>query len=86
MRHDPSATLREMLNAANRAVERLGSDSEEQFLGNEDQQWVLFSQIVILGEAANRISREHQATMPEIPWPAVISMRNRIIHGCDSID
>ena len=40
----------------------------------------------ILGEAANRIPREEQARYPEIPWPQIIRLRNRLIHGYDSID
>jgi len=40
----------------------------------------------ILGEAANRIPREEQARYPEIPWPQIIGLRNRLIHGYDSID
>ena len=40
----------------------------------------------IIGEAANRISEEEQARHPEIPWPQIVSLRNRLIHGYDSVD
>jgi hypothetical protein len=56
MRHEPMAALFDMLSAARRAVERLGPSSEIEFAENTDQQWVLFSQIVLIGEAANRVS------------------------------
>ncbi len=40
----------------------------------------------IIGEAANRISEEEQARHAEIPWPQIVSLRNRLIHGYDSVD
>ena len=40
----------------------------------------------IIGEAANRIPEEEQARHTEIPWPQIVSLRNRLIHGYDSVD
>jgi uncharacterized protein with HEPN domain len=40
----------------------------------------------IVGEAANRIPEEEQARHPEIPWPQIVGLRNRLIHGYDSVD
>jgi uncharacterized protein with HEPN domain len=40
----------------------------------------------ILGEAANRVPREEQSRYPHIPWPQLISLRNRLIHGYDQVD
>ena len=40
----------------------------------------------IIGEAANRIPEEEQAHHAEIPWPQIVSLRNRLIHGYDSVD
>jgi uncharacterized protein with HEPN domain len=40
----------------------------------------------IVGEAANRVSSETQRQHPEIPWPQIIGMRNRLIHGYDVVD
>lgn len=86
MRRNLSAVLLDMIVAAKRAIDRLGDDDETAFANNSDQQWVLFSQIVIIGEAANRLAEEDRANIPEIHWPPIISMRNRIVHGYDSID
>lgn len=86
MPHDAAAALLDMLAAARRAVERLGQDTEESFAQNSDQQWVLFSQIVLIGEAASRVPNEIRLEIINIPWSAIISMRNRVVHGYDSID
>jgi len=40
----------------------------------------------ILGEAAGRVPSEDQAKYPQIPWPQLIGLRNRLIHGYDQVD
>jgi uncharacterized protein with HEPN domain len=40
----------------------------------------------IIGEAANRVSPDFQSRYSHIPWPQIISMRHRLIHGYDSVD
>jgi uncharacterized protein with HEPN domain len=40
----------------------------------------------IIGEAADRVPIEFQMEHPEIEWRQIISFRNRLIHGYDSID
>ncbi len=42
--------------------------------------------VEIIGEAANRVSKKFQSEHPAIPWPQIISMRNRLVHGYDQID
>ncbi len=37
--------------------------------------------VEILGEAANKVSPETRAAAPGVPWAAIVSMRNRLIHG-----
>ncbi|MGB3135165.1 MAG: HepT-like ribonuclease domain-containing protein [Nodosilinea sp.] len=31
-------------------------------------------------------TKERQATIPQIPWPQIISMRNRLTHAYSDID
>ena len=40
----------------------------------------------ILGEAASKISPEVCARFPSIPFPKIISMRNRLIHAYFDVD
>lgn len=40
----------------------------------------------IVGEAANRVPRDVQAHYKDVPWPAIIGLRNRLIHGYDAVD
>ncbi len=40
----------------------------------------------IVGEAAGRVPKEFCDQHSEIPWPQIVSLRNRLIHGYDSVD
>ena len=40
----------------------------------------------IVGEAAAKVSPEGRDRYPTIPWSEVVSLRNRLIHGYDSVD
>lgn len=42
--------------------------------------------IEIVGEAATRVSEETRAATPDVPWPAIIGMRNRVVHAYFNID
>jgi uncharacterized protein with HEPN domain len=42
--------------------------------------------VEIVGEAAARVTPETRAKLPNIPWSDVVAMRNRLIHGYDSVD
>jgi uncharacterized protein with HEPN domain len=37
--------------------------------------------IEIVGEAASRVTAETKCCHPEIPWQAIVGMRNRLIHS-----
>jgi len=42
--------------------------------------------VELVGEAANKYPADLQKDYPQIPGPKIISMRNRLIHGYDSVD
>ena len=42
--------------------------------------------IEIVGEATGRVPAEERHRHPGVPWPQIVSMRNRLVHGCDSGD
>ncbi|HEY0153999.1 MAG TPA: HepT-like ribonuclease domain-containing protein [Longimicrobium sp.] len=37
--------------------------------------------VEIVGEAASRLSEEFRIQHPELPWKAIVAMRNRLIHA-----
>jgi uncharacterized protein with HEPN domain len=40
----------------------------------------------VIGEAASRVSQSLRDLNPAIPWPQIIALRNRLIHGYDAVD
>lgn len=55
----------------------------------DSDQMLLFAvlrAIEVIGEAAGKVSGETQMNATEIPWPAIIAMRNRLIHGYFDVD
>ena len=37
--------------------------------------------IMIIGEAANLLTKEFRAKHPEVPWRDIVDMRNVLVHG-----
>jgi uncharacterized protein with HEPN domain len=40
----------------------------------------------IIGEAAAGVSAESRSKFPGIPWAEIVGLRNRLIHGYNSVD
>jgi uncharacterized protein with HEPN domain len=71
------------VNAASRFVEgrsRADLDSDEMLL------FALVRAVEIVGEAASRVEREARETLPDVPWPEIVGMRNRLIHAYFDVD
>lgn len=48
--------------------------------------FALVRAIEIIGEAAARVSPSTQEQFPSLPWPAIVGMRNRIVHAYFDVD
>jgi uncharacterized protein with HEPN domain len=42
--------------------------------------------VEIVGEAAAHVSADGRERWPTMPWRGVVGLRNRIIHGYDTVD
>jgi uncharacterized protein with HEPN domain len=49
-------------------------------------QLALAKAVELIGEAASRVSKEFRDDHPEVPWSAIIGMRNRLVHDYRRID
>jgi uncharacterized protein with HEPN domain len=85
-RHDPVLRLRHMLNAANEAFYLIQDKSREDLDQNRLLNLAVVRLLEVIGEAATKIPQEVFNRYPEVPWPQIISLRNRLIHGYDQID
>ena len=42
--------------------------------------------VEIIGEAASKVSADLRRTLPEVPWPEIVAMRNRLVHVYFSVN
>ncbi|MBF0291679.1 MAG: DUF86 domain-containing protein [Nitrospinae bacterium] len=84
--HDETIRVRHMLDYAREAVEIASGKTVDDLAGSRVTQLALTRAIEIIGEAASKVSGETRAKYPAIPWDEMIGMRNRLIHGYDSLD
>ena len=40
----------------------------------------------LIGEAASNVPRSVRDAFPDVPWRAIVALRNRLIHGYSGID
>jgi uncharacterized protein with HEPN domain len=86
MRSDDTVRLRHMIDAAETAGqfmagrERAALDADRMLL------FAVVRAIEVVGEAATKVSVETRAASPQVPWGAVVGMRNRLIHGYFNVD
>jgi uncharacterized protein with HEPN domain len=81
-----AAALSHMLNHAREAVSFSQGRTREDLTVSRLLNLALVRLLEIIGEAAGRVPVEMRAQHPEIPWPQIIGLRNRLTHGYDSVD
>lgn len=86
MAKDERAYLDDMLTAAERIARRVAGLTRADYDADEDLRDALLYRIQTIGEAASKVSRETRDAHPDIPWGAMIGMRNRIVHAYDQLD
>ena len=85
-RRDDSVPMRHMLDYAREAVAIARQRSRAELDSDRMLQLALRQIIEIVGEAANRVSKEGQSRYPDIAWRSAIAASNRIVHGYDTVD
>ncbi len=78
--------LEDMLGAARKALGYTQGTTRQSLPLVPMRLDALLYEIVVLGEAARRLSPEIRAAHPEVPWREIIGMRSVITHGYDQID
>ncbi len=78
--------LADIVLAINRALGFIHGYDADRFFSDKRTQWAVYSQVIVIGEAARRISRQFQNEHPELPWAEMTGMRNKLVHDYDDID
>jgi uncharacterized protein with HEPN domain len=86
MSKDEELYLGHMLDAAQKAMEKVQGISREEYNKDENLRLALIHLVQIIGEAGRRVSPGTQQEHPEIPWSNIIGMRHRIVHDYIDVD
>ena len=79
-------SLEDMLRAARQIAAYTRDVSRENLPKVPMRLDAVLYEIVVIGEAARRLSEELRIAHPEVPWREIIGMRSMITHGYDQID
>ena len=67
------------------SIESYQVSSFDAFLDDDKTQDAIMYNIIIMGEAANKIKMDFQERHPDVPWASMIGTRNVIVHGYDQV-
>ncbi len=83
---DPKVRLLHMRDYARKAVLMARGQTRNDLDRDEKLLFALTHLVELIGEAAGRVPAEIQRAHPHVPWAKITGMRNRLIHGYDSVD
>jgi uncharacterized protein with HEPN domain len=75
-----------MLDVATEALSFVRGRAKADLAVDRQFALALIKEIEIVGEAASKVSAETRARCADVPWAAIISTRNRLIHAYAEID
>jgi uncharacterized protein with HEPN domain len=85
-RDETNIRLRHMLDYAREAVAMAKGRTRNQLDSDRQLNLSLVRLLEIIGEAAAKVPAAQRSRHSEIPWPEIVGLRNRLIHGYDSVD
>jgi uncharacterized protein with HEPN domain len=78
--------LRDILEAACKAVEFVDEIGRENLTDDDKTQYAVIRALEIIGEAARRIPGSFREKHPDIPWSEMAGMRDKLIHDYFGVD
>ncbi len=80
------ASLLDIVNAAHRVLTFAQGVDKSVLSTNEEKQSAILYQVIVMGEAAKRLSPEFRNRHPQIPWKEIAGMRDILAHQYDRVD
>ena len=78
--------IQHMIDAAEQALDFVAERQREDLNGDAMLRLALVRAVEIVGEAAAQVTENGRGELPDIPWPQIIGMRNRLVHAYFDID
>jgi len=75
-----AALLWDMREAAREIEEFIKGVSYDHFASQKALRYAIERQIIVIGEAARRVSNNFKDTHQEIPWSSIVGQRNVLAH------
>ena len=79
--HKDPKRLADILEAIDNIFQYVGNDDMEAFVADHMRYHAVVYNIMIIGEAANMLTKDFRDEHPEVPWRDIIDMRNVLVHG-----
>lgn len=75
-----------MLDSARRAIRIADGMTQSSLEADEVRLLAVVKSIEVIGEASTKVSAATCANLPGIQWRGIRTMRNRMVHGYDTVD
>ncbi len=82
---DEELYLRDIVEATNAIDRFLAGVSEDEWIDDEVRQSAVMHQLIIIGEAASRLSSEFREVHTGIAWADIVGFRNLAVHAYFSV-
>jgi uncharacterized protein with HEPN domain len=79
-------SLLDMLQSAEIVMDYIAGRSRQDLTTDLQLQDAIIRRLLIIGEAAKRVSQPTRNQLKTIPWSVINGMRNRLVHEYDGID
>ncbi len=78
--------LLDMLQSAELIMTYTAQCSKAEFVGNVQLQDSVIRRLLVIAEAARRVSETARQNLPKISWQEINGMRNRLVHKYDDVN
>jgi uncharacterized protein with HEPN domain len=75
-----------MLQSAELIMTYMNQCKEDEFIDNVQLQDSVIRRLLVIAEAARRVSEVTRQTLPNIAWQEINGMRNRLVHDYDDVN
>ena len=78
--------LLDMLQSAELIMTYTAQCSKAEFVGNVQLQDAVIRRLLVIAEAARRVSETTRQTLTNVAWQEINGMRNRLVHEYDDVN
>ena len=86
MHKEDKIRIQHMIDATDTVARFIDGRKPEDLAQDEMLRLALTRAVEIIGEAASKVSSEGREQCPDIPWRAIVGMRNRLVHAYFDVD